>query len=186
MNALNRLIMLALALLLVVVPVLLLLVAFGVFPTGVVDGYTRYQSGLRALGGLSVSDLGGGAQTVAGIAGVVVALVALLLLLRELKFWRKGVSNIVIDGTPGKEIRLEARAARALVEGAAREAGATSPKATLSPAKSAYNVSCAVGAPASSDFTGLAARSRENISKVLYSQNVSVKNVEVTVIETAT
>jgi hypothetical protein len=110
----------------------------------------------------------------------------LLLLLRELKFWRKGVSNIVIDGTPGKEIRLEARAARALVEGAAREAGATSPKATLSPAKSAYNVSCAVGAPASSDFTGLAARSRENISKVLYSQNVSVKNVEVTVIETAT
>jgi hypothetical protein len=42
MNALNRLIMLALALLLVVVPVLLLLVAFGVFPTGVVDGYTRY------------------------------------------------------------------------------------------------------------------------------------------------
>jgi hypothetical protein len=183
MNALNRLIMLALALLLVVVPVLLLLVAFGVFPTGVVDGYTRYQSGLRALGGPSVSDLGGGAQTVAGIAGVVVAL---LLLLRELKFWRKGVSNIVIDGTPGKEIRLEARAARALVEGAAREAGATSPKATLSPAKSAYNVSCAVGAPASSDFTGLAARSRENISKVLYSQNVSVKNVEVTVIETAT
>jgi hypothetical protein len=183
MNALNRLIMLALALLLVVVPVLLLLVAFGVFPTGVVDGYTRYQSGLRALGGLSVSDLGGGAQTVAGIAGVVVAL---LLLLRELKFWRKGVSNIVIDGTPGKEIRLEARTARALVEGAAREAGATSPKATLSPAKSAHNVSCAVGAPASSDFTGLAARSRENISKVLYSQNVSVKNVEVTVIETAT
>jgi hypothetical protein len=185
MNALNRLIMLALALLLVAVPVLLLLVASGVIPTGVVDGYTGYQSGLRALGGLSVSDLGG-AQTVAGITGVVVALVALLLLSRELKFWSKGVSNIVIDGTLGKEIRLEARAARALVEGAAREAGATSPKATLSPAKSAYNVSCAVGAPASSDFTGLAARARENISKVLYSQTVSVKNVEVTVKETAT
>lgn len=186
MNALNRLIMLTLALLLVAVPVLLLLVAFGVVPPSVVDEYSSYQSGLRALGGLSVSDLGGSAQTISGVAGVVVALVALLLLLRELKFWRKGVSNVVIDDTPGKETRLEARAARALVEGAAREAGAASPKAALNSAKGAYSVSCAVGASASSNFTELATRARENISKVLDSQNVSVKNVEVTVKETAT
>jgi hypothetical protein len=186
MNALNRLIMLVAALLLVAVPALLLLVAFGVIPPGVADGYTGYRSGLRALGGLSVSDLGGSAQTVAGIAGVVVALVALLLLLRELKFWRRGVPSVVVDATPGKETRLEAKAALALVEGAAREAGAASPKAALSPAKGAYSVSCSVGAPTSSDFAELAARARENISKVLESQNVSVRNVEVTVKDTAT
>ncbi len=80
MNALNRLIMLVAALLLVAIPVLLLLVAFGVIPTGVVDEYTGYRSGLRALGGLSVSDLGGSAETLARIAGVAVALVVFLVI----------------------------------------------------------------------------------------------------------
>lgn len=180
MNALNRLLMLVIALLLVAAPVLLLLVAFGIVPTDVADQYTGYRNGLRALGSLSVSDLGS-AGTIAGIVGVFVALMALIPLLRELKFWRKGVRNVVIDGSAGKEVRLEAGAARELVEGAAREAGAVSPKASLSSGKRSYRVSCSIEAPASSNFTELASRVRENIRKTLESQNVALKDAQVTV-----
>ncbi len=185
MNAFNRFVMLVIALVLVVVPVLLLLVALGVISAGAADQYTGYGSGLQALDGMSVSALGGGISTITAVVGVVVALLALLLLLRELKFWGKGVRNVVIDDTPGEETRLSSAAATALVEGAAREAGAESPKASLSPAKRSYGIACTIEAPASSDYTELAARARENIRRTLESHNVALKDVEVTVRGTA-
>jgi len=181
MNALNRIIMLLISLLLVVVPVLLLLVALGVISPQLAEQYTGYSAAVDFLGGLSVANIGPQARIIAAIIGVLVALVALLLLLRELTFGRVVARNTVVDDSPGAETLITASAVRALSEGAAREAGATSPSISLSQGHPAYEIYCGIGAPAASNYTELAARVRENIRRALESQNVPVKDVEVTV-----
>ena len=178
MNALNRIIMLLISLLLVVVPVLLLLVALGVVSPQLAEQYTGYSAAVDFLGGLSVANIGPQARIIAAIIGV---LVALLLLLRELTFGRVVARNTVVDDSPGAETLITASAVRALSEGAAREAGATSPSISLSQGHPAYEIYCGIGAPAASNYTELAARVRENIRRALESQNVPVKDVEVTV-----
>ena len=181
MNALNRVIMVLISLLLLIVPVLLLLVAFGVISPQLAEQYSGYGAAVDFLGGLSVPNIGPGARIIAAIIGVLVALVALLLLLRELTFGRVVARNTVVDGSPGAETLITAGAVRALSEGAAREAGADSPSVSLAQGKPAYEIHCGIGAPASSNYTELAARVRQNIRRVLDSQNVPVKDVEVTV-----
>ena len=89
MNALNRLILLVVALLLVAVPVLLLLVNWGLIQADVVDQYTRYRSAVEALGGFQASALTTGVRVVIAVVGALVALIALLLLLRELTLGRR-------------------------------------------------------------------------------------------------
>ena len=96
MNAFNRIVMLIIALLLIAVPVLLLLVAFGVISAGVIDAYTGYRSGLEALGNLSISDITNPVRIVLAVVGVLVALIALLLLLRELTFGRRVARSTVL------------------------------------------------------------------------------------------
>jgi len=181
MNAFNRIVMLLIALLLIAVPVLLLLVAFGVLSANVVDQYTGYRAAVGALEGLSPSSFGGRGRVILGIVGLIVALLALLLLLRELTFGRRVARSTRIDDTPGKETTITARAVKALSEGAAREAGAVSPSASLTSEGEPYLVSCRIQAPPSSNYTQLATRVRENVRSVLESQNVPVKDVEVTV-----
>ena len=181
MNALNRTIMVIIALLLVVIPVLILLVAFGAVSADLVNQYTGYRSAVGALGGLSASALTPGARTIVALAGALLALVALLLLLRELTFGRRVTRNTTIDDTPGKEIRITASAVKALAEGAAREAGAHSPSASLASDERSYQVSCRIQAPPSGNYTELASRTRENIRRVLEDQGVPLEDVEVTV-----
>lgn len=185
MNALNRLLMLVIALLLIAVPTLLLLVAFGVIPAGLVDTYTRYQTGLDLLGGVSESLFDQRVRTIVGIAGGLVALISLLLLMRELTFGRPIIRNSVIRDTPGEEVRVTSGAVRSLVEAAAREVGAVSPSVALRSSKRAYTVICGVQAPQSSNRTQLASRARENIRRALESQNIPVKDVEITVQDTS-
>jgi hypothetical protein len=185
MNAFNRLIMIIIALLLIAIPVLLLLVAFGVIPAEVIDAYTGYRSGLSALGNLSISDFTGSVRTVIAIVGVLVALLALLLLLRELTFGRRVARSTVMDDTPGKETVITASAVKALTEGAAREEGAESPSASLTSDDRSYLVSCSIRVPSSGNYTEIATRTRENIRRVLGEQGVPVKDVEVTVQGTA-
>jgi hypothetical protein len=185
MNALNRLIMIIIALLLIAVPVLLLLVCFGVLSAEVIDAYINYRSGLRALGNLSISDFTGSARLVLALAGLLLALLALLLLLRELTFGRRVARSTVMDDTPGKETVITASAVRALTEGAAREAGAEFPSASLISDDRAYLVSCSIQAPPSGNYTELATRTRENIRRVLGDQGVPIKDVEVTIQRTA-
>ena len=181
MNAFNRIVMLIIALLLVVIPVLLLLITFGVIPSDVVNQYTGYRSAIGALGGLSASVLTTGVRTVIALVGALLALIALLLLLRELTFGRRVVRNTTIDETPGKEIRITASAVKALAEGAAREAGAESPSASLTSDERSYQVSCRIQIPPSGNYTEVASRTRENIRRVLEDQGVPLKDVEVTV-----
>lgn len=181
MNALNRLILLVLALLLLVVPVAALLVFFGVVPAGIVNQYTGYRAAVGAIGGLSVSSLTPGTRTVIAIAGALVALIALLLLLRELTFGRRVSRSTVIDDTPGRETVITANAVKTLAESAAREVGAESPSASLASAKGSYTVFTGIQVPHSDNYTELAARARENIQKVLGDQGVPLEDVEVTV-----
>jgi hypothetical protein len=185
MNAFNRIVMLIIALLLIAVPVLLLVIALGYLSADVVDAYTNYRSALRALGNFSISDFTSSVRIVLAIVGLLVALIALLLLLRELTFGRRVARSTVMDDTPGRETVITASAVKALTEGAAREAGAESPSASLASEDRSYVVSCNIQAPPSGNYTELATRTRENIWKVLGDQGVPVTDVQVTVQGTA-
>lgn len=185
MNAFNRLILLILALLLLAVPVVLLLITYGVIPSDVVNQYTGYRAAVRALGDISTSSLTTGARTVIAIVGALVALIALLLLLRELTIGRRVSRSTVMDDSPGRETVITANAVKTLAESAAREVGAESPSVSLSSDKESYVVSTGIQVPDSDNYTELAARARENIRRVLGDQGVPVKDVEVTVRGTA-
>ncbi|MBA2442018.1 MAG: hypothetical protein H0V53_06385 [Rubrobacter sp.] len=175
MNAFNRIVMLVIALLLVGVPVLLLLIAFGVLPAGPLGAMTG------ALGGLPDALSAPGAGPVVGIAGVLVALVALFLLLWELKPGPRAARQVALQEEPGTNTHVTAKAVKSLTEGAAREAGAASPKASLASRKGSYAVFCDLQIPSGEHFTEVAARAREEIQRVLEDQEVPVREVEVTV-----
>jgi hypothetical protein len=186
MSAFNRIVMIIVALLLVVVPVLLILVAIGAISADLVDQYTGYRSIVDGMGNLSMSQFDDGrARAIIAIIGALVALLSLLLLLRELTFGRRVASNTVVGDEPGAETLVTARAVRTLAEGAAREEGAISPSASLVSEGRPYKVFCRIQAPSHSDYGDLAARSRDNIRRVLEGQNVPIKDVEVTVQGTA-
>jgi hypothetical protein len=185
MNAFNRIVMLIIALLLIAIPVLLLVIALGFLSADVVDTYTNYRSALSALGNLSISDFTGSVRILLAIVGLLVALIALLLLLRELTFGRRVARSTVMDDTPGRETVITASAVKALTEGAAREAGAESPSASLASEDRSYVVSCNIQAPPSGNYTELTTRTRENIWRVLGDQGVPVTDVQVTVQGTA-
>jgi hypothetical protein len=181
-NALNRLAMLLLAVLLVAVPVLVLLVASGVIPPGLADRYTHYADAAGALGGLSASALAkGGARLAVGAAGVALALVALLLLLRELTFGRRVARSAVLEDEPGRETRIRSGAAKTLAAGAAREAGASSPSVSLATKKGSYEVFCDVKVPDEANATGLATGVRQGVFAAFERHGVPVRAVEVTV-----
>ena len=185
MNALNRLVLLVVALLLVAVPVLLLLVNWGFIQADLVDQYTRYRSAVEALGGFRASALTTGVRVVIAVVGALVALIALLLLLRELTLGRRVSRSTVMEDTPGRETIITANAVKTLAESAAREVGAESPSASLASDDDSYIVFTGIEVPSSDNYTDLAARVRGNIQRVLGDQGVPLKNVEVTVRGTA-
>jgi hypothetical protein len=185
MNAFNRLILLVVALLFVAVPVLLLLMNWGVIRADFVDQYTRYSGAVQALGDFSASALTMAARVVIAIVGALVALIALLLLLRELTLGRRVSRSTVMDDTPGRETIITANAVKTLAESAAREVGAGSPSASLASDDNSYVVFTGIEVPPSDNHTELAARARGNIQRVLGDQGVPVKDVEVTVRGTA-
>lgn len=185
MNAFNRFVMLILALLLIAVPVVLLLVAFGIIPADLINQYTGYRSGLEALGNLQVSDFDQQVRTIILVVSVLVALIALMLLLRELSFGRRLARDTIVEDNPGQETVIKTSAVKSLVEGASREAGATSPSVSLSSEGRPYNVYCKIQVPQSGrepgNFIETASRARQNIQNALERYNVPYKEVEVTV-----
>ena len=185
MNALNRLVLLIVALLLVAVPVLLLLMNWGFIQADVVDQYTGYRGAVRAIGDFQASTLTTATRVVIAVVGALVALIALLLVLRELTLGRRVSRSTVMDDTPGRETIITANAVMTLAESAAREVGAESPSASLASDGDSYVVFTGIQVPASDNYTDLAARVRGNIQRVLQDQGVPLKDVEVTVRETA-
>ena len=121
----------------------------------------------------------------AAVVGALVALIALLLLLRELTLGRRVSRSTVMDDTPGRETIITANAVKTLAESAAREVGAESPSASLASEGNSYLVFTGIQVPLSDNYTDLAARARENIRRVLGDQGVPLKDVHVTVRETA-
>jgi hypothetical protein len=180
-NALNRLILLIVALLLVAVPVLLLLMNWGFIQADVVDQYTGYRGAVRAIGDFQASTLSTAARVVIAVVGTLVALIALLLVLRELTLGRRVSRSTVMDDTPGRETIITANAVMTLAESAAREVGAESPYASLASDGDSYVVFTGIQVPASDNYTDLAARVRGNIQRVLQDQGVPLKDVQVTV-----
>ena len=187
MNALNRLFMILVALLMIIIPVVMLLVAFGVISASLVDQYTNYQVALSSLGNLSVSSFSQQILTIIGIISALVALIALILLLRELSFGRRVVRDAVVEGEAGQETKITSGAIKTLVEGAARKSGAASPRVNLESVGESYKVDCRVAVPESDagsdgfNFTELASRTQENIREAMERYNVSYREVEVTV-----
>jgi hypothetical protein len=183
LNALNRLFMILVALLMIVIPVVMLLVAFGVISEDFVNQYTNYQGALQALGNLSLSDFSRQVLTIIGIVSALVALIAFILLLRELSFGRRVVKNAIVEDTPGQETEITSGAIKTLVEGAARRAGAASPKVYLEYVGQSYNVDCRIAVPASDgfNFTELASRTRQNIQESMERYSLPYKEVEITV-----
>lgn len=172
MNFINRTIMIVLALLLIAAPVALLLVILGILPTSIL------QSAVGSLGALPGAVTAAG--PVIGVAGVILALAALVLLLLELRVKLGGkVKHLYVRREAGRETRFTAKGATSLVEGAAREAGALSPRASVKPFKKSHRFSCKIGAPASADLTELAASVRQNIQRALEYQEIPAKSVEV-------
>lgn len=172
MNAVNRIIMIVLALLLIAAPVALFLTILGILPTSILQD---------AVGSLAaLPDAITAAGPILGVAGVILALIALVLLLLELRVRLRGkVKHLYVQRDAGRKTRLTAKGATSLVEGAAREAGALSPKATVKPLGKSYRFSCKVSAPTSANLTELAASVRQNIQRVLEHQEISAKSVEV-------
>ncbi|MGB3632669.1 MAG: hypothetical protein WA982_01370 [Rubrobacteraceae bacterium] len=181
MNFFNRLVMLIIALIMIAIPVVVLLVAFGILSADLVNQYTNYQGGLQALGNLQVSDFTQQILTIIAIASGLVALLALVLLLRELTFGKRLARDVVVEGTPGQETVIKTSAVSSLVEGAARRAGARPSKVSLSSKGDAYNVDCKIQVPESGNFTEISANTKQNIQNALDRYNVSHKDVEVTV-----
>lgn len=181
MNAFNRLVMLIIALLLIVVPVLVLLVGFGVISSQLANTYTGYQNAASQIGSFSLSGLSNNARIIAGVVSILVALIALILIFREFTPKRRPAKQILLNEEAGKETRITAKSVSSLVAGAAREAGALSPKVSLASKRRDYRVGCKVTAPESSNYTGVAERARDKIRQVLEDQGVPVRGVEVTV-----
>lgn len=181
MNAFNRIVMLIIALLLIAVPVLLLLIGLtSVLPEQQINPY--YRVPLEGLGNtLQNFDFGQGVRAAIAGIGLLLALVAGYLLLRELTFGRPFAKRAIVEREMGKETALTATAVKHLAEGAAREAGATSPTCSLASERGRYEVSCRIRVPQARNYTETATRARDNIRRVLEEQRVSVKDVEVTV-----
>jgi hypothetical protein len=179
MNAFNRLVMLIIALLVLVVPVLLLLVAFGVL-TGQQSGFGAITGALQSVPGVNLTSQT--ARWIFGIVSGLVCLISLLLIFRELTFGRPVARKVLVQDEPGKETTLTATAVKHLAEAAAREAGVVSPTARLASERDRrYDVLCDAQVPEGANVAELAARARENIARVLGEQRVPNNDVEVTI-----
>ena len=181
MNAFNRFIMLVIAILLILIPAVMLLVAFGVLSASLIDQYTNYQNGLSALGNLSVSGLSQTALIIAALISALVAIVALALLLREIPYGRRLARDIIVEGDPSQETVIKTTAVQSLVRGAVEEAGAEPSRITLESDGRPYNVYCGIQVPEMGNFTEISARANGNVKEALDLYSVPYKNVEVTV-----
>jgi hypothetical protein len=174
--------MLIIALLMLVIPVLMLLVAFGLISADLINQYTNYQGGLQALGNLQMSDFTQQVRTIIAIVSGLVVLLALILLLRELTFGKRLARDVVVEDTPGQETVIKTGAVSSLVEGAARKAGAEPSKISLSSKGNAYSVHCKIQVPESGNFSEISARTKENIQNALDRYSVAHREIEVTVL----
>ena len=188
MNTFNRLVLIVVAVLLLGIPVILLLVNFGVVSSATVEHYTGYREGLISLKGISSGDFTQNVRVVITVLGIVAVTVGLVLLYLELRSaLRRAAGTVFISREPGRGLAIRAEAVRALAAGAAEEAGARSASVSLGSRKRrapSYSVLCRIEVGPQEDGSScslLAGKVRQNVEKVLGEQRVPVRDVEVVI-----
>lgn len=171
MNALNRLLMILLSLLMIGIPIVILLTGLGIIPGSSLNSIFGYNNALTGLPRMSRSDVSSAAIWV-GIAGIVIGLVAIALILRELAFQPHIAHNSRIQDDPGSEVVITPRAVQHIVEGAVRDAGGVSPKISLNSKRNLYEISCEMLSPDADRLAEVAQRARESIQVALNSQTI--------------
>lgn len=174
-----RVVAIILAILLIGIPVVLMLMAYGILPPDDVNAFTGYRGLLRQVAatpgpGLNVAELW------VGIVAVVVALGALVLLLLVL-FYRPIAKTAVVQSDPGKETALRPRAVRHLAEGAALSAGAESADIDVRTRRDKHDVWCGFQTSEFTDVPGLARRVHDGIRRELEEAGVKVGKVQTVV-----
>ncbi|MDN5698150.1 MAG: hypothetical protein L0G70_09295, partial [Rubrobacter sp.] len=99
--------------------------------------------------------------------------------LRELAPGGKRATRATLDDTPGKKTSISPSAVRSLAEGAARQSGTIEPKVGLDSKKGQYLVRCIMDTPRREGMAATGAAARDEIHRVLQSNDIPVRSVEV-------
>ncbi|ACZ43513.1 hypothetical protein Tter_2625 [Thermobaculum terrenum ATCC BAA-798] len=182
MNAFNRVVILLLALLVGAASLLLLLVNFGVISPSDLNYYTGYRSAVDAFSRLSPQGVSPASRAIIAIVALVVAVIGLALLLRELSVVRNP-REVVVDDTPGRELRISSGAVAKLAGQAARAAGASSPRVSLRWHRGAFEVRCDVACPMGIKLADYGEGIKTRVTQELQLQRVPVRRVLVVLSE---
>ena len=167
------------------VPVVLLLMAYGVLPAADVQAATGYQSGLKGLARLG-GQHGQLTQGLAWFGGVFAALAVIsLVLLGLMAFARARARDAIVEAEPGRETRVRTKAIGHLAKYVARDAGAVDPSVDLRTRHGRYDLACSFSAREFVHLPGLTLNVQEKLGTALTEQGMKVGRVEVTVQEPA-
>jgi len=180
-----RIVASVIAILFIGVPVVLLLMAYGVFSAAGVEAATWYQSVLRGLARLSAQH----GHLTQGLAwfGVVCAAVAVisLVLLGLMAFAKARARDAIVEAEPGRETRVRTKAVGHLAKYVARDAGAVDPSVDLRTRHGRYDLACSFSAREFVHLPGLTLNVQEKLRTALTEQGMKVGRVEATVQEPA-
>jgi len=180
-----RIVASVIAILLIGVPVVLLLMAYGVFSAAGVEAATGYQSVLRGLARLSAQH-GHLTQGLAWFGGVCAAVTVIsLVLLGLMAFAKARARDAIVEAEPGRETRVRTKAVGHLAKYVARDAGAVDPSVDLRTRHGRYDLACSFSAREFVHLPGLTLNVQEKLGTALTEQGMKVGRVEVTVQEPA-
>ena len=184
-DTIARILAIVIAILLMGVPVVLLLMAYGILPAADVEAATGYQSVLGELGRLADQhgQLTRGLAWFGGIsAAVAVISIVLLGLMAFVRGWAR---DAIVQAEPGRETRVRTKAVRHLATYAAGEAGAGDPSIDLRTRRGRYDLACSFHAREFVHLPDFALNVVEKLRTALVDQGMKVGRVEATVQEPA-
>jgi hypothetical protein len=180
-----RILAFVIAILLMGVPVVLLLMAYGILSTADLQAATGYQSVLRDLDRLSAQH-GHLTQGLAWFGGVSAAVAVIsLVLLGLMAFARARARDAIVEAEPGRETRVRTKAIGHLARYVARDAGAVNPRVDLRTRHGRYDLACSFSAREFVHLPELALNVQEKLRTALTEQGMKVGKVEATVQEPA-
>ena len=185
MDSFARILAFVIAILLMGVPVVLLLMAYGVLSTADLQAATGYQSVLRDLDRLSAQH-GHLTQGLAWFGGVSAAVAVIsLVLLGLMAFARARARDAIVEAEPGRETRVRTKAIGHLARYVARDAGAVNPRVDLRTRHGRYDLACSFCMREFVHLPELALNVQEKLRTALTEQGMKVGKVEATVQEPA-
>jgi hypothetical protein len=180
-DSLARILASLIAILLMGVPVVLLLMAYGVLSAADLQAATGYESVLRELDRMS-GQHGQLTQGLAWFGGVSAAVAVIsLVLLGLMAFARARARDAIVEAEPGRETRVRTKAIGHLAKYVARDAGAVDPSVDLRTRHGRYDLACSFSTREFVHLPGLALNVQEKLRTVLTEQGMKVGKVEATV-----